>query len=256
MPSALQTLLAKQLMPTILSSAELEALDKAITERSIFAAGCDHLRIVQSIRDGARGIVSGEATNADARRTLREALNYYDYKLAPGREGTISDLRNIPRQKLIVDMNVRQVRNYAWRESLLAENSDKKVAWELIRVGRRQVPRDWDGRWMEAVRQLTPEERRAVSPNGKIALITSRIWSILSRFKTPYPPFDYNSGMGVRVVSGEGLVDTSSPKQEGLNEQLSSSLSGVDDDLKDWVSKNLSVTVTINGESATIGGER
>jgi hypothetical protein len=34
-----------------------------------------------------------------------------------------------------------------------------------------------------------------------IALKTDPVWAAISRFGTPYPPFDFNSGMGVRDIS-------------------------------------------------------
>jgi hypothetical protein len=39
-----------------------------------------------------------------------------------------------------------------------------------------------------------------------IARKDSPIWEELSRFHTPYPPFDFNSGMWVKDVSREEAV--------------------------------------------------
>ena len=39
-----------------------------------------------------------------------------------------------------------------------------------------------------------------------VALINHPGWSRLSRFGTPWPPFDYSSGMGVESVSRKEAV--------------------------------------------------
>lgn len=252
MPTAEEVLLAKELMPTTLSAAQLELLETEITERSLFTAGCNDVRKVQSIRDGARKILRGEWSQEEARRFLQDCLAYFKYAPEPGTEGTIQDLGSTSRKNLILDTNVAQVSNYAWRQSLLAD--DRKQAWELVREGVRQVPRDWNARWREAYGQLSAEERRTVAPQGHVALITSPIWMRLSRFGKPYPPFDYNSGMGVQVVPWTGESVDVQAEPEGLNDNLTASVKGVDDDLRQWISDNLSLSVTFNGETAKLGG--
>lgn len=252
MPTAEEVLTAKEMMPTTLSSAQLELLETAITERSLFTAGCNDVRIVQSIRDGARKILRGEWSQEEARRFLQSCLEYFNYTPKPETEGTIQDLGSTARKNLILDTNVAQVSNYAWRQSLLAD--DRKQAWELVRVGTRQEPRDWDVRWREAYAQLSAEERRTVAPQGHVALITSPIWSLLSRWGTPYPPFDYNSGMRTQVVPWTGDPIEVEATKEGLNDNLTASVKGVDDDLRQWISDNLSLSVTFNGETVRLGG--
>ena len=71
-------------------------------------------------------------------------------------------------------------------------------AYELVRVERRKLPRDWSARWKKAANEVNWE---GVARNGSmIALKTSPIWAALSRFGNPFPPFDFNSGMGVRDI--------------------------------------------------------
>lgn len=254
MPTAEEVLLSKELMPTTLSAAQLELLETAITERSLFAAGCNDVRIVQSIRDGARKILRGEWSQEEARRFLQSCLEYFNYTPEPGTEGTIQDLGSTPRKNLILDTNVAQCQNYAWRQSLLAD--DRKQAWELRRVGTRLEPRKWDILWNEAYAELTPEERLTVDPNRHVALIASPIWTKLSRFGTPYPPFDYNSGMGVAVVPWTGADIALPDSNEGLNDNLTASVKGVDDDLRQWIEDRMEISISFNGDTATFKGRK
>ncbi len=71
-------------------------------------------------------------------------------------------------------------------------------AQELVRIEERDKPRDWRRRWVDAGGHLY---------GGRmIALKDDPVWTGISRFGTPYPPFDFNSGMGVDDVSYDDAV--------------------------------------------------
>ena len=62
-----------------------------------------------------------------------------------------------------------------------------------------------------------------------IALINDPIWEAISRFGLPYPPFDFNSGMGVAGVSRSdaiklGVISPNAapqrPQPRNLNDDL------------------------------------
>lgn len=107
------------------------------------------------------------------------------------------------RIKLIVDMAVgMSVGRAKWEEDA-ADKAGLEIApaRQLVRMEPRKEPRDWDTRWKDAA--------EAVKWNGvydkdggetKIAMFHSPIWVAISAFGEPFPPFDYNSGMGVRDV--------------------------------------------------------
>ncbi|MGN0843825.1 MAG: hypothetical protein ACI4QT_01240 [Kiritimatiellia bacterium] len=66
-------------------------------------------------------------------------------------------------------------------------------AQELLRIRSRRNVRDWATKWHDAGGKFF---------DGRmIALKTDPIWTNISRFGHPWPPFDFNSGMGVRDVS-------------------------------------------------------
>jgi hypothetical protein len=72
-------------------------------------------------------------------------------------------------------------------------------AQELIRIEDRQKPRgDWPDRFVAAGGRLV---------SGRmVALKTADVWAKLSRFGTPWPPFDFGSGMGVQDVDYDEAV--------------------------------------------------
>ena len=66
-----------------------------------------------------------------------------------------------------------------------------------MRVRQRKMPRDWTARWKDAGDSVGWQ---GACRDEFVALKLSPIWTALSRFGTPYPPFDFNSGMGVEDV--------------------------------------------------------
>jgi len=67
-------------------------------------------------------------------------------------------------------------------------------AWQLVRItGQGREPVAWSERWVSAGGVLTGKKM--------IALKTDPIWKNISRFKLPYPPFEFFSYMDVDDVS-------------------------------------------------------
>jgi hypothetical protein len=85
---------------------------------------------------------------------------------------------------------------------------DQWPAQELVRVVDSAEPRDWAARWAAAGGQFF---------GGRmVALKADPIWTAISRFKTPYPPFDFNSGMEVEDIDRDeaealGLLERDAP---------------------------------------------
>lgn len=113
----------------------------------------------------------------------------------------LTDITSSRRLGLIFDFQQERLS----AQLFLAQGEDEDHAWafpclELIRVSQRMVPRDWRERWKEAGGKLY---------DGRmIALRNDPIWRKISRFGSPVPPFDFNSGMGLEEVDrfeAEGL---------------------------------------------------
>jgi hypothetical protein len=91
-----------------------------------------------------------------------------------------------------------------------------------------------------------------------IALKSDPIWESISAFGTPYPPFDFNSGMWVRDVDrGEaislGLLDegeAAQPVVENFNARLESSVKNLAPELVDSLKRSFGDKVAI--EDGTI----
>lgn len=90
-----------------------------------------------------------------------------------------------------------------------------------------------------------------------IALLTSPIWRKLSRFDLDYPPFDFNSGMGVDPVDYEearrhGLTIPEATLEgadgESLNASLEASIARMDGDLQQAFVNALEDCVEVEGD--------
>lgn len=202
---ALKARAVKQLLPTAAGSAEIAKLEAPIRERSMFSAKVVDLpflsqadKLIEGIvsPSSAQGAVPGRQSpfNAiEARAKLQDYLDSIGYQPEPGKEGGLQDLGSNMRLDLIINMNVREAHGYGQFE--IQNNPtliDDIPCLELVRNQSRKVPREWESRW--------------ISKGGKlyagrmIARKDDSIWTAISRFDRPYPPFDYNSGMGTREI--------------------------------------------------------
>lgn len=177
-----------------------------LRDRAFFSSQVTQAKILYAMRHNVAELVKGGKSESEVRRDLREYLASIGYdadeNLKPdekSRRGTIKDLMTKARLDVMMKTNADQARGYA--SHIRATTAGAILAfpaYELVRVERRKLQRNWDERWKSAAEEVGWE---GVARNGaKIALKTSPIWMRLSRFGNPFPPFDFNSGMGVRDV--------------------------------------------------------
>lgn len=177
-----------------------------LRDRAFFSSQVTQAKILYAMRHNVAELVKGGKSESEVRRDLREYLASIGYdadeNLKPdekSRRGTIKDLMTKARLDVMMKTNADQARGYA--SHIRATTAGAILAfpaYELVRVERRKLQRNWDERWKSAAEEVGWE---GVARNGaKIALKTSPIWMKLSRFGNPFPPFDFNSGMGVRDV--------------------------------------------------------
>ena len=254
MPSPSDIMRAKVTVPAAgMSSADWDGVDPDIRERSYWTAREGHYARVQGFRDRSQGIVDGNLSEADALREVRAMLRATGYRPEPGTEGTIQDLNSDARQRLILETNVAMVQGKAYRDSMMG--SLAYPAQRLVRERYSRQPRDWAARWREAAAAVNYE---GVATDGShIALLTSPIWRKLSRFDLPYPPYDFNSGMGVDPVDYEeaqrhGLVIPEATVDgmdgESLNASLEASVAKMDGDLQQAFVEALEDCVEVEGD--------
>ncbi len=165
----------------------------------------------------------------------------------------------IRRLKLIV--NTQMDMAYGYANYLAANDPTVLEQWpcqEMVRIASRKTPRAWHTRWSEHGGKFY---------DGRmIARKDSPIWSAISRFGNPYPPFDYESGMGVEDVDydeavslgiitegeqvqaevkqfNEGLessVKNLTPKEQGWLKHLLKDKVSIEDGVAKWVASDAS----------------
>lgn len=244
---ALEFLRSKSLLPTSLSSSDLQKLDADIRARALFSARTANADYLQRIKDLIDELLDprkslseggpGALNPATVRLKLKEALQELSYNLAPEDRGGLKDLSSDRRIDLIIQMQT----DSAWGYGKFARDQDPAAllaapAQELFRAESRREPRNWPQRWMNAGGQFYDGGRM-------IALKNDPVWKAISAFNQPYPPFDYGSGMWVRDILRHeaiqiGLLapDGANPEPvEGLpsfNADLQASVTGLDPDLQ------------------------
>lgn len=235
----------KKIYDVALTSEQVDAMTQQFREAAAWIVGQNEAYIIEIYYRAAERIASGELSAAEARRVVREALEAAGYRAdAPGSWRDLKD--GTARQKLVLETNVNKAAGYAWRETVKGIAS--LPAQELVRFEQRDVPRDWVTRWRNAWAALPPEEQKKALPGPRmVALVECRIWNEISRWKDPYPPFDYNSGMEVLPVDAEeaaqlGLVRGEEvPRSEeaedfGVKKELPESEHGADlREIEQWI---------------------
>lgn len=205
-----QLLASQALLPSELRTADWDALaitnpttQAWINERAFFMAAVSQASILDSFRRNALDYTSGKIGPQEARKRLRAALATLGYQPTPPLNGTIKDLSSTARMKVTLETNLAQARG--WSQYRTAMQNTSRPGFRLYRAGQAKAPRDWTTRWQQAWQSLTPQEQTTATsgqdPANLCALKTSPIWSRISRFGTPYPPFDFNSHMRTRSLS-------------------------------------------------------
>lgn len=222
--NAVKILLAKDLMPTDLTTAELRALDAALRNQSFFSAQTTNEYLLQLYKDSIAGILNpvpgsgsspqGPTTQfspAYVRQQIKKLLAQVGYEPMPEDAGTLKDLSSNARIDLVVKTNVELAQGQGWWiAGQQAAILDQWPAQELFRAEGRVHPREWLRRWRLAGAQtgdpigtgwtITSEERM-------IALKDHDIWNWIGSSElfndaldVIWPPFAFNSGMWVRDI--------------------------------------------------------
>jgi hypothetical protein len=222
---AVQSREVRELLPTDFRTKLLDTLPVELRERAFFSAGVTSAEFLQSASDKIDELLAGTTDRATKRAELKKLLDSLGYHPADGEQGTLTDLSSDDRLNLILDTNLEMAQGYgSWAQGQDEAVLDQWPAQELIRVINSKVPRDWPARWAAAGGNFF---------GGRmIALKNDPIWVEISRFGTPYPPFDFNSGMDVTDVDRDeamalGLIDRDTrvaPQSRAFNDGLEASL--------------------------------
>lgn len=266
---AAEKLREKSPVGSVLNTEEWAQVPLELRDRAFFSAEVEKVRLlsrmqasVQTALDGVRRAGEG-ADGGDGAFQSREKFIGEMQELAQ-REGldprglgksdaygTIRDITSVPRLKLIYDHQMQSAQEFArWKAEQDPDVLDAYPAQQFVRVVARKVPRvNWPERWDEAGGQFY---------GGKmIALKNDPVWSALSRFGTPYPPFDFCSGMGLRDVSRRdaeqlGLIargEKPVPAEAGFNDKLQASVADLSPEYRTQLQSTFGDQIKIVGEN-------
>ena len=205
-PKAVSRFEGRRAAPSTRTSAEWERVAPALREKCFFSARVNDAEVLGKMRE-----LIGKAVDS-SKRNLNEALVSQDKFISEMKSflasrgytmggSKLTDITSRRRLGLIYDMNVQEAREYArYVRGQDADALDMYPAQEFARVESRRVPRtDWPMRWRAAGGKIR---------GGRmVALKSDPVWTNLSRFGRPYPPFDYGSGMGVEDIDREEAVE-------------------------------------------------
>jgi hypothetical protein len=244
----------------------------AIRERSQFSAKVASTRLLQHIQDQTRGALAWEKEKitasdraaggeafinrssfiASARKiAIEEGIN----TTTPDKYGTVRDIRSAKRLGLIFDMQTSSAQEFArWKANNDPDILNAFPAQRLVRIEDRMHPRPswyWPNRWEQAFAAVGGV---GALPSQMVALKTSPIWTKLSRFGTPWPPFDYQSGMGLEDVDrdeAEALKliapsDQIAPESDpGFNQGFEIGVKELDPQLIEWLTGQMGDAVSL-----------
>lgn len=233
---AVAKLNAKTPIGARLRSAEWENMPLALRERGQWSANVESVKLLATIQDKLTkriGLLREQVANGDA--LVDRSSFIADIRAMAEQEGvqttgksgagTVRDIRSSARLGLIFDQQTRSAAEFAnWKTGQDADVLDAFPCQELIRVEERQVPRQWASRWQAAGGKFYE--------GRMIARKDSPVWTRISRFGTPWPPFDFGSGMGVEDVSRDeaerlGVItasETVAPQEADFNASLQASV--------------------------------
>ncbi len=201
-----------------MSSAEWANIEPAIREKCFFSARVSNAEVLGKMRELIGKALDDTKRNPNQAHVskdkfISEMKSYLKSKGYAMGGTALTDITSRKRLGLIYQMNVDEAREYGrYVRGQDPELLDAFPAWEFTRIEHRRVPRtDWERRFRAAGGKVI---------NGRmVALKSSDVWTNLSRFGRPYPPFDFGSGMGVvDIERGDaiklGLIPDDEPADE------------------------------------------
>lgn len=265
----------KSPLGALLSSAQWGQLPIEIRERAFFSAWLENERLLGEMQRRLiqrvaleRDRIEAGGRLMDRGRFIEEMQGLLDaagYVADPEKEGTLQELASAGRLGLIWQMNLDQAHGHAsWKAGMDPDVLDAFPAQELIRDMERMDRRPWPRIWLDAngvfyyERGSNPDYPEA--PGRMIALKTDPIWTAISEFGTPWPPFAWGSGMGLRDIGRAeavrlGLIDEEDemiPQTVPFTSGLKASVKGLPERGLSRILDRFGDRVRVDGEAGTI----
>lgn len=213
----------RSLLPvaTGLSAREIAThIPQALRDASLFSARTlytSHLADTQ--QDLARAL-DASLSPAQVRGLIKLRLRRLGYAPSPAEKGSLADLSSDARTSLIVSTQMQRATSYAkWRADQDPAILDAFPGLELFRAGAPKIPRDWQERWNTARASLGAATSALQAPTREgpfYALKNDPIWTAISRFGTPFPPFDFGSSMRLRNIPRRRAIALGLPVNEPI----------------------------------------
>lgn len=149
--------------------------------------------LAQGFQKSVRSIVTGKSNLAKERKKLHDLMDSIGIK--PDDRIYFNDFIDT-----VLDTSVDLANGYRrWKEGQKA--IEGFPAQELVRFEPGKVPRDWIQIWDEARVKLAKTTATDASSTGRmVAMKNDPIWTAISDFDLPFPPFKSSSGMWVEDV--------------------------------------------------------
>lgn len=242
---------AKTPLGSTLRSAEWERVPVALRQRAQFSAGVESARVLQAIQDRLAAelkqqreqLTNGNQATFD-RSSFIDSVRAIarDEGLTPVQEelrGGLQDITSIPRLGLIYDMQQAQAAGFARHKLDTSEGALALYPAYRLGASTANEPRPdewWERRWFESGNATAWE---GAAREGFVALKTSPIWRALSRFGTPWQPFDwgstrqleevdYDEAVALGLIAPDFAPVAGSEGGEDFNASLQASVSGLD----------------------------
>lgn len=203
--TAPEKLLSRAIVASGFDTARWAGFPEALRDRAYFSAKVQNIRWLATSQDRMQRILEGgrtaDGTRFERRDTLIDELMRVarEEGIATGSDG-LTDPGSARRIGLVADMQAGFASGYAdWEGGMEQGALDQFPAQELVRISPRIKTRDWQSIWISHGGTLTDDGRM-------VALKTDSIWTDISRFGVPWPPFDYESGMGLRDVGRQEAI--------------------------------------------------
>ena len=229
-------------LPTQLTTKEIgDTLGKDFFRRAFVSSQVHEAQVLDTLHGGITQILQGKNNPNELRVKIGQVLKQTNYQPPEGREGTISDLRTVARQNLIINTNLKVARGMG--RAMVANDPDvldQYPGWELVLGGVRLHHRgdpiykpgtdgsiDWQERWKDAISECSDDDadieaiQSVFDSTGRmIALASSSIWQALGdgaggrsdTLGNPFPPFAWESSYTTVGVSRDeceelGLIE-------------------------------------------------
>lgn len=259
---AVATLSRKTPVGAALSSREWALVPAEIRLRAMFSAMVEREHLLAEMQGRLQARI--ELAKKDGRtmdrgvfiEELRAELEADGYRRGDAKRGSLRDLKSSRRLGLIWDMNIAQVQGYArWKAGMNPDALEAAPAQELIRGRQRLEIRDWPLIWADHGGKFygAPGPDYPAAPGRMIALKTDPIWRFISRFNSPWSPYDWGSGMvekSIRRRESDALGvtspdDTFEPLSTPFNESVEASVAGISADRRRAIEDALTGEVEI-----------